>query len=548
MLFRTTVPSLFLGLTTLLALADASAVTRTVGPGKAYPKPCAAFAAAVAGDTIDISGGATYSGDVCTISASNLLIRGVDGRPVIDAAGQNAQGKGTWIIAGNDIVIENIEMRGAKVPDQNGAALRLEGNNFTLRGSFLHDNENGILSGVQTSSAILIENTEFGHNGFGTGYTHNLYIGNAGSLTFRYNYSHDANVGHNLKSRARRNLIAYNRFSSTPPGQTGTTASGAPSYEIDLPNAGTSYIIGNIIEQPSGNENPTMLAYGEEGASNPGKDLYVVNNTFLNDDGSSGTFINIAGGVTTPVLMQNNIFAGVGTVNNQVNAIDRNNYRSLAPAFVDRAGYNLLPAAGAAFANAGSTPGTAADGTPLTPTAQYRHVAAFDARTTVDTIDIGAFESGLAASPTPTPAPAPAPVPAPPSDWTSCAAENGTCSFSGTRQVRYGAGSSFVVRTATTSIVCSNAVFGDPIVGVVKTCAVAAPAPTPTPTPAPETWTACASEGSSCNFSGTRAVRYGANGYFANRTATATIACTNAVFGDPLYGTVKGCSYSSIAR
>ena len=538
MLFRIPLSSALIGLVGLITLADASSATLTVGPNKTYARPCAAYAAAAAGDTIEISGGTTYSGDVCAITTSNLTIRGVNGRPIIDAAGQNALGKGTWVISGNNIVIENVEMRGATVPDQNGAALRLEGINFTLRGSFLHDNENGILSGVQTASAILIETTEFGHNGFGTGYTHNLYIGNAGSLTFRYNYSHDANVGHNLKSRAQRNLIAYNRFSSTPPGQTGTTASGAPSYEVDLPNAGTSYIIGNIIEQPSANNNSTLLAYGEEGASNPGKDLYVVNNTFLNDDSSSGTFINVGGGVTTPILMQNNIFSGVGTATNQPNAIDRSNYRSLAPAFVDRASYNLTPAPGAVFIDAGTAPGNAADGTPLTPTAQYRHPTAFDARPVNGPIDIGAYESGAAGSPTPTPAPAPT------TGWTNCAVENGTCSFSGTRQVRYGANSSFVTRTATGSIGCNNSVFGDPIVGVAKSCDVS----DATVAPVTETWTACAAEGGNCNFSGTRSVRYGANGYYAKKTATATVACTNAVFGDPLYGTIKGCSYSSISQ
>jgi len=78
--------------------------------------------------------------------------------------------------------------------------------NFTLRNSFLHDNENenGILSGANTASNIVIEYSEFGHNGFGTGYTHNLYIGNVASLTFRHHFSHDAHVGHNLKSRARQ--------------------------------------------------------------------------------------------------------------------------------------------------------------------------------------------------------------------------------------------------------------------------------------------------------------------------------------------------------
>ena len=180
--------ALSLPVSAMLSLAfalPASAAVRTVGPGKTFATPCSAFAAAAAGDIIEIDGRSTYRGDVCGIYASNLTIRGVNGRPKIDAAGRNAMGKGTWVVVGNNIAIENVEMFGAKVADQNGAALRLEGTNFTLRTSFLHDNENGILSGANTASNIVIENSEFGHNGYGTGYTHNLYIGNVASLTFR---------------------------------------------------------------------------------------------------------------------------------------------------------------------------------------------------------------------------------------------------------------------------------------------------------------------------------------------------------------------------
>jgi hypothetical protein len=40
-------------------------------------------------------------------------------------------------------------------------------------------------------------------------------------------------------------------------------------------------------------------------------------------------------------------------------------------------------------------------------------------------------------------------------------------------------------------------------------------------------------------------VRYGANGVYSYKTATGSISCSNAIFGDPLYGTVKACSYGS---
>ena len=381
-------------LVVLVSLAfSVSAKTLSVGPGTSYATPCRAFAAAVAGDVIEIDGRGTYRGDVCGIYASNLTIRGVNGRPKIDAGGLNSMGKAIWVVVGDNISIETVEMFGATVPDQNGAALRREGTDFTLRTSFLHDNENGILSGANTASNILIENSEFGHNGFGTGYTHNLYIGNVGSLTFRYNFSHDANVGHNLKSRARINMIAYNRFSSLRPGEIGSTASGQPSYEIDLPNAGTSYVIGNVIEQPSANQNSNMLAYGEEGASNPGQNLYVVNNTFLNDDILHGTFVLVGVGVTTPVLLQNNIFSGTGTITTQPNAINRTNYRSATPQFVNRAAYDLHPTANAMVIDAGSEPGVAVTGVSLRAIATYSHVAKTAKRVTRGAIDIGAYEA-----------------------------------------------------------------------------------------------------------------------------------------------------------
>ena len=383
--------ALLAGAVTVTAAPSASAAgaVLSVGPGKAFPTPCAAFARAADGDVVEIDGSVTYTGDVCGIYRDGLTVRGVNGRPRIDAGGRNAMGKGTWVVVGDGVVVDNVEMYGARVADRNGAALRLEGTGFTLRRSYLHDNENGVLSGADTSSDVLIENSEFGRNGYGDGYSHNLYIGNVRSLTFRHNFSHDANTGHDLKSRARVNTIAYNRFSSLPTGQAG---SGRPSYEIDLPNAGTSVVVGNIIQQPAGSSNPGMLSYGAEGASNPGKDLYVVNNTFLNDDTARGTFVLVGSGVTTPVRLQNNVFAGTGTLITQSSAVQRTNHRAGSPAFADRARYDLTPAPGSAMVGTGSAPGTTTGGVALTPVAHYRHVASAAARPVAGTLDIGAYE------------------------------------------------------------------------------------------------------------------------------------------------------------
>ena len=59
----------------------------------------------------------------------------------------------------------------------------------------------------------------------------------------------------------------------------------------------------------------------------------------------------------------------------------------------------------------------------------------------------------------------------------------------------------------------------------------------------PAGYTFCANENATCSFSGAASVAYGANGDFNYGTYTNSVACTNAVFGDPIQGRVKNCYY-----
>lgn len=130
--------------------------------------------------------------------------------------------------------------------------------------------------------------------------------------------------------------------------------------------------------------------------------------------------------------------------------------------------------------------------------------------------------------------------------WISCANEEGTCAFSGTREVRYGSGATFATQIATGSVACSNTVFGDPTPQVAKTCSYSSATVT-SPASAPVTWTACSNENGTCNFSGTREVRYGSGTTFVSNLFTGSAPCSNAVFGDPTPQVAKTCSYSSTA-
>ncbi|MFO1272396.1 MAG: AbfB domain-containing protein [Rubrivivax sp.] len=121
-----------------------------------------------------------------------------------------------------------------------------------------------------------------------------------------------------------------------------------------------------------------------------------------------------------------------------------------------------------------------------------------------------------------------------PSGTTSCASENGTCTLpAGTpATVYYGSGSSWAVKSGVTgSIACNNTTFGDPISGTGKACRYLA-------------MTKCASENGTCAVpAGSKAtVLYGAAGKFhARGGVTGSVACNNATFTDPIYGTAKAC-------
>ncbi len=370
----------------VLSAGAASAATRSVGPGKTYAKPCAAFAAASDGDTIQIDASGSYDGDVCAITRNNLVITGVGGLAHIDAAGQSSGGKAIWVIQGNNTTVKYIEFSGATVVDQNGAGIRQEGTNLTVSHCSFHDNEDGILAGDDANSTITIEYTEFNHNGYGDGLSHNLYINHVKKFVFQYNWSHRAKVGHLLKSRAAETDVLYNRLTGE--------SDGTESYEIDIPNGGKAYVIGNLVEQGAQTGNSTMLAYQEEGtnAANPDHELFVVNNTFVNDRGS-GTFVNVGGSVTTPAVIKNNIFQGGGTITNQGSATQANNESGGTTCLVNAASFDYHLVAGSPCVDAGANPGSGG-GMSLTPTYQYVQPTAREGRTTVGTIDIGAYELG----------------------------------------------------------------------------------------------------------------------------------------------------------
>ncbi|MBN1770267.1 MAG: right-handed parallel beta-helix repeat-containing protein [Deltaproteobacteria bacterium] len=365
-----------------LSTTVASAATLQVGPGRTYAAPCAAAAAAADGDVIEIDAG-TYTADVCAIRPSRLTLRGVGGLARLDAGGADAEGKAIWVIKGDDVVVENVEFLNCTVPDQNGAGIRAEGSGLTIRGCYFHHNEDGILGG---NGPVTIENTEFAHNGYGDGYSHNIYLGNNVTVfTMRFCYSHHSLVGHVVKSRAQQNVLLYNRLMDE--------ADGTSSYTIDLPNGGRSILVGNLVQQGPATENSGIFSFAAEGATNPVQELFVAHNTFVNDRGS-GTFIRNASSFAAVVV--NNLFVGGGTVLDGPGDVSDNLVTDDA-GLVDRAGFDYRLAAGSPAIDIGVAPGSAGDFS-LTPDFHYVHPLGSEPRVAVGTLDMGAYEFGMPAA------------------------------------------------------------------------------------------------------------------------------------------------------
>ncbi|MBK9176822.1 MAG: T9SS type A sorting domain-containing protein [Flavobacteriales bacterium] len=371
----------------LVLAACSQAATWQVGPGQAYTTPSQVSTLVSDGDTVNIAAG-VYPSDVARWQADNLLLRGVGGLAHLESNGLSWGSKAIWVIQGDNTTVEWIEFSECQVPDHNGAGIRLEGLNLTVRHCWFHHNENGILCGEYHPSTVRIEYSEFGHHGYGDGFSHNLYIGHVDSLIFRYNYSHHADVGHELKSRAWVNVIEYNRFSNE--------ADGTASRNIDLPNGGQAYLIGNVIQQGLQSQNSNMVGFGMEGLSNPGPhEFYAVNNTLVNEK-ANGSFFQMP----APAYFKaySNVLAGGGSfMSAWPTSIDTlANLRSTSIAalnFFDAANYDYRIDVNSPAHNIGYPAGVAGGGYPLVAWDEYVHPANGTLRCQHALLDAGAFET-----------------------------------------------------------------------------------------------------------------------------------------------------------
>lgn len=393
--------------------SPASATTRHAGAGQTYTTVTAAAAACANNDSVIVHGNQTYHQDWPIWNKTGLKIIGVDANwqfpgtalynatqaPIMDGdlvfpnqgGGGGDADKGIWVLttAADNIEIKGISFKRARSSGANGAGIRIyttvPATNLLIQYCKFEDCEDGILGG-SSGDSIRVEYSEFLSNGTVDAQAHNMYIGNCRSFTLRYSYTHKSIGGHLIKTRALNNYIEYNRI---------TQEDGTGSYEVDIPDGGRSFVIGNVIEQGANAGNSRLVRYAEESTTNPSQELYVFNNTFANEF-STATYVQVAG--TPAFQIKNCIFYGLGSVSSGGSPTTSNNYQENPQAntakFVNPSGYDyrLTAATPSTVLNAGVDPGTVS-GKNCLPTNQYVYDKQTATRTTSGSaVDIGAFE------------------------------------------------------------------------------------------------------------------------------------------------------------
>ena len=283
------------------------AATWVVAPGTALPSVAQALMRASDGDVIDVQPG-QYRGDVAVIAHKRLTIRGIGSRPVILAAGRHAEGKAIWVVRDGDIRIENIEFRGARVPDRNGAGIRFEKGRLQLIGCAFFDNEMGVLTANFGDAELSIEGSQFGQAPTHAGDLHHLlYVGRIARVSVRSSHFSQGYKGHLIKSRARQTEVIDSTIADGPLGQA--------SYQIDLPNGGMARLQGNTIAKGPRFENATLVAFGAEGAAWPDSALTLQDNRLSNEGSASAHFVRVWPErlpKATPVVLRGNRWIGRG--------------------------------------------------------------------------------------------------------------------------------------------------------------------------------------------------------------------------------------------
>ena len=199
---------------------------------------------------------------------------------VADVPGQTAldggvcEGKAALVLRGRSARVEGLIFANMRVPEFNGAGIRLEHGDLAVSQSWFTDSNQGILTAEDPGGSILIEKSTFTRLGTcegAGGCAHSIYIGNYGALTVRRSRFEQGRGGHYVKSRAGRIEITQSSFDDS--------RGKATNYMIDLPGGASGTIAENWFVQGQDKENySAFIAVAAEGKAHTSNGLAIAAN------------------------------------------------------------------------------------------------------------------------------------------------------------------------------------------------------------------------------------------------------------------------------
>ncbi len=182
--------------------------------------------------------------------------------------------KAALVLRGRSASVDGLIFQNMKVPDANGAGIRLEKGDLTVRNTTFRESEQGILTAADPNGSILIERSTFSRLGRcdrGLSCAHSIYIGDYGALTIRKSRFEKGNGGHYVKSHAARIEVTDSTFDDV---QGSTT-----NYMIDLPVGASGLIARNLFVQGENKENHSaFITVAPEGRKRDSSGLKIVDN------------------------------------------------------------------------------------------------------------------------------------------------------------------------------------------------------------------------------------------------------------------------------
>ncbi|MBB5732172.1 hypothetical protein FHS61_001176 [Altererythrobacter atlanticus] len=185
--------------------------------------------------------------------------------------GATCEGKAALVLRGRGAEVSGLVFQNMRVPDYNGAGIRLEQGDLTVAQSWFRDSQQGILTGQDPNGTIVIDRSSFTRLGTcegAGGCAHSIYTGDYGQLRITRSRFEEGRGGHYVKSRAGRVEIAGSSFDDAH-GR-------ATNYMIDLPGGANGQITNNWFVQGLDKENySAFIAVAAEGKAHSSNGLTI---------------------------------------------------------------------------------------------------------------------------------------------------------------------------------------------------------------------------------------------------------------------------------